>query len=320
MEKFLKLKKREVIVSAPATVANVVCGFDVLGFALNEPSDLVKISLSDRSYIKIIDIKGADLSYKLEENVVGVVLQAFFEVSGISPIGLDVSIFKGIPPGSGIGSSAASAASAAFAINSLFGNILSNEQLISIAMVGERLASGTAHADNVAPSILGGFTLVRTHSPLDIIRIPFPDELFVSVIHPQIELKTSDSRALLKAKVSLKSATQQWANVGALVAGLFSSDYELIGRSLHDEIIEPERSFLIVGFQEAKKAAMEAGALGGGISGSGPSIFMLSKGLDIAKKVAKEMSLQYEQLAIEHASYVNMISPYGAKLISSIDI
>jgi homoserine kinase len=182
-------------------------------------------------------------------------------------------------------------------------------------MQGEKLASGNAHADNVAPCLLGGFTLVRCTNPLDIIKIDSPSELYATVVHPQIELKTSDARSVLKQTVSLKSAITQWGNVGGLVAGLYTNDYELIGRSLHDEIIEPVRSMLIPGFDLIKKAAYENGALGSGISGSGPSIFALSKGKDTAEKIAKVMSAVYDEINLPYEIHVSKVNPDGVSII-----
>jgi len=182
-------------------------------------------------------------------------------------------------------------------------------------MQGEKLASGNVHADNVAPALLGGFTLVRSYNPLDIIKIDSPSELYATVVHPQIELKTSDARSVLKQTVSLKSAIMQWGNVGGLVAGLYTQDYDLIGRSLHDEIVEPVRSMLIPGFDLIKKRAVENGALGSGISGSGPSIFALSKGIETANKVAKAMSAVYEDMFLPYEIHVSKINPDGIRII-----
>jgi homoserine kinase len=182
-------------------------------------------------------------------------------------------------------------------------------------MQGEKLASGNAHADNVAPCLLGGFTLVRCTNPLDIIKIDSPSELYATVVHPQIELKTSDARSVLKQTVSLKNAITQWGNVGGLVAGLYTNDYELIGRSLHDEIIEPVRSMLIPGFDLIKNTAYENGALGSGISGSGPSIFALSKGEETAEKIAKAMSAVYDEINLPYEIHVSKVNPEGVTII-----
>jgi len=302
-------------VFAPATVANVACGFDVLGFALQAPGDTINITKTDTQVTEIVEIIGApDLSKDPTKNVVGVAVQAMLNELG-SHQGLAISIEKGVKPGSGVGSSAASSAGAVVAANILLNAGFSNLDLVRFAMEGERLASGTAHADNVAPSIMGGFTLVRSYEPLDVIRLNTPDNLFCTVIHPQIELKTADSRGVLKENISLKHAVTQWGNVGGLVAGLFMNDYALIGRSLQDVVAEPLRSKLIPGFDEVKNAAMVAGALGCSISGSGPSIFTLCKGKEVAEKCANAISKVYENIGIPFKVYVSGINQEGAKVI-----
>ena len=229
--------------------------------------------------------------------------------------GFDIEIYKNIKAGSGIGSSAASSAGAVFGINELLGRPFTRKELVLFAMQGEKLASGNAHADNVAPALLGGFTLVRSSNPLDIIKIESPSELYATVVHPQIELKTSDARSVLKQNVSLKSAITQWGNVGGLIAGLYTKDYELIGRSLHDEIIEPLRSVLIPGFDLIKQTALENGALGSGISGSGPSIFALSKGKETAEKIGKAMGAVYENMNLPYEIHVSKVNDEGMKVI-----
>ena len=218
-------------------------------------------------------------------------------------IGFEVTITKQIKPGSGIGSSAASAAGAVVAANELLGNIFSKEELVRFAMFGEKVASGVKHADNIAPCIYGGVTLIRSIFPLDIIPIASP-ELFVTVLHPQIEVRTSDAREILRKEVLLKDAIRQWGNIGGLVAGLMKGDYDLIGRSLEDVIIEPVRSILIPGFDRIKSECKEAGAIGGGISGSGPSIFMLSRDEQTAKNVAAVMKSIYDRIGVNYHIYV----------------
>jgi homoserine kinase len=260
--------------------------------------------------ITISEILGQDLPMETTQNVAGVAGLALLEALG-SDAGFDIKIDKRIKAGSGIGSSAASSAGAVWAINHLLGNPFTTKELIPFAMEGERLASGVAHADNVAPALLGGFSLVRSTDPLDVISLPSPSELYATVIHPQIEIKTADSRRILKSNLSLKDAITQWGNVGGLVAGLYREDYELIGRSLQDVVIEPVRSILIPGFNEIKAAALNAGALGGGISGSGPSVFALSKGKDKALKVADAIRLAYEPFGISFDIHISNINEKG---------
>ena len=305
---------KSVSVLSPATVANVVCGFDILGFALNNPNDEVTVSLSDEVGVQIINKDDFDLPPDPEKNVSGAALLAMLEecpdVKGFTLISK-----KHIKPGSGIGSSAASAAGPVVAANYLLGNRFSKEDLVRFAMFGEKVASGVKHADNIAPAIYGGVTLIRSIFPLDIITIDAP-ELYVTVVHPQIEVRTADARMILKQNVLLKDAIKQWGNIAGLVAGLIKHDYELIGRSLEDVIIEPVRSILIPGFNEVKSKCKEAGALGGGISGSGPSIFMLSKDEATAKAVEKEMSSIYERIGLDYQTHLTTINQEGVKLVT----
>ncbi len=305
----------EIKLFCPATIANLSCGFDVLGLCLATAGDEMIVRKSDMKGIRITKIEGADLPMETENNVAGVAALAMLEEVE-TEFGFEIEIYKNIKAGSGIGSSAASSAGAVFGINELLGRPFTRKELVKFAMQGEKLASGNAHADNVAPALLGGFTLVRCSNPLDIIKIESPSELYATVVHPQIELKTSDARSVLKQTVSLKSAITQWGNVGGLVAGLYTKDYELIGRSLHDEIIEPIRSMLIPGFDLIKQTAYENGALGSGISGSGPSIFALSKGKENADKIAKAMSAVYEEMGLPYEIHVSKVNDEGMKIIN----
>ena len=305
----------EIKIFCPATIANLSCGFDVLGLCLDNVGDEMVIRKSAQKGIRIIKIIGADLPLETENNVSGVAGLALLETVD-ADFGFEIEIYKNIKAGSGIGSSAASSAGAVFGINALLGYPYSTKDLVQFAMQGEKLACGNAHADNVAPALLGGFTLVRSYSPLDIIKIESPSELYATVVHPQIELKTSDARSVLKQTVSLKSAIMQWGNVGGLIAGFYTKDYDLIGRSLHDEIVEPLRSVLIPGFDLIKQAALENGALGSGISGSGPSIFALSKGKETAEKIAKAMSAVYEAINLPYEIHVSKVNSEGVKILS----
>lgn len=306
---------KEIRIFSPATIANLSCGFDVLGLCLENVGDEMVIRKSDEKGIRITKIVGAKLPLEAEQNVAGVAALSMLS-QWETDFGFDIEIYKNIKAGSGIGSSAASAAGAVFGINELLGRPYELKELVQFAMQGEKFASGSAHADNVAPALLGGFTLVRSYSPLDIIKIDSPPELFATVVHPQIELKTEDARSVLKQHVTLKAAIAQWGNVGGLIAGLYTNDYELIGRSLHDDIVEPLRSVLIPGFETVKNAAMANGALGAGISGSGPSIFALSKGKIVAEIVAKEMSKVYQKMDLPYEIHISKINPNGIKILS----
>tara|TARA_R110000868_G_scaffold57476_1_gene177419 strand:+ start:1106 stop:2026 length:921 start_codon:yes stop_codon:yes gene_type:complete len=304
----------EIKIFCPATIANLSCGFDVLGLCLDNVGDEMVIRKSEKKGIRITKLVGADLPLETEKNVAGVAALAMLEALN-SDAGFEIEIYKNIKAGSGIGSSAASSAGAVFGINELLDRPFEIKELVPFAMQGEKLACGNAHADNVAPALLGGFTLVRSYAPLDIIKIESPSELYATVVHPQIELKTSDARSVLKQTVSLKSAIMQWGNVGGLIAGLYTKDYDLIGRSLHDEIVEPLRSVLIPGFDLIKQTALENGALGSGISGSGPSIFALSKGEATANKIAKAMSAVYDEMKLPYEIHVSKVNPDGVRII-----
>jgi homoserine kinase len=303
-----------VTVYAPATIANLVCGFDVLGLCLNDPYDIMQVTLLDERKVIIINADGYPLPSDPALNTAGApLIEMLNELD--KEIGFQVSIQKNIKPGSGIGSSAASAAGAVVAANYLLGNILSKADLVRYAMAGEKVASGVKHADNVAPCIYGGVTLIRSIFPLDIIAIPSPS-LYVTVVHPQIEVRTSDARQILKKQVLLKDAIKQWGNIGGLVAGFFKNDCDLIGRSLEDVIIEPVRSILIPGFNEIKTNCKNAGALGGGISGAGPSIFMLCKDEVTAVSVENEMKNVYARIGIDYHTYVSTINTHGVKIVT----
>ena len=304
----------EIKVFCPATIANISCGFDVLGVALDSVGDEMVVRKTSRKGVFITKIEGQNLPLETQNNVAGVAGLALLEKADYAG-GFEIEIYKRIKPGSGIGSSAASSSGAVWAMNHLLGNPFSKTDLVTFAMEGERLASDVAHADNVAPALFGNFTLVRSYTPLDIVTIKAPEELFATIIHPQIEIKTSDSRRILKTTLTMQTAIKQWGNLGGLIAGLLQNDYELIGRSLEDHIVEPIRSILIPGFDKVKKASLEAGALGAGISGSGPSIFALSRGWENAEKVARAMKEVYQEIGVEHDVHVSKINHEGVRTI-----
>ncbi|WP_405247006.1 homoserine kinase [Cellulophaga sp. Asnod2-G02] len=308
------MNANEIRVFCPATIANVSCGFDVLGLALDAVGDEMVVRKTTQKGIRITKLTGQNLPTETLQNVAGVAGLALLAQSDYEG-GFDIEIYKKIKAGSGIGSSAASSTGAVWAMNALLGKPFSPLELVKFAMEGERLASGVAHADNVAPALFGGFTLVRSYQPLDVIKINTPKELYATVIHPQIEVKTSDSRRILKTTISLEDGIKQWGNVGGLIAGLFTEDYELIGRSLEDHIVEPIRSILIPSFDTVKQKALESGALGCGISGSGPSVFALSKGIETAKKVAQAMTDVYDKIGIDYDIHVSKVNTEGIKVL-----
>ena len=302
---------------APATVANVACAFDVLGFAVDAPGDQVTVKKGSHPGVTVSSIEGdgGRLPLAADKNTAAVAAREALKIMGVGDYSLDISIKKMMPLGSGLGSSAASAVAAAVAVNALYGEPLSRRDLLPAAIEGERIACGAAHADNAAPSLLGGFVLIRSYSPLDTVQIIAPEELQASVVHPHIEIRTEDARRILKKDIPLKSAIVQWGNTAGLIAGLIRGDYDLIGRSLQDVVIEPERALLIPGFDQVKRAALAAGALGCSISGSGPSIFALSRGADCAARVAREMERCFRDIGINSESHVSPVNQRGAYLI-----
>ena len=307
---------KEIRIFSPGTVSNVSCGFDVLGFCLDTVGDEMVVRISSEKGVRITKIEGFDLPFETHKNVAGVSSQAL--IDDLKPdCGFEIEIYKFIKPGSGIGSSAASAAGSVFAINELMGRPYTKTELARFAMKGEALASQSEHADNIAPVIFGGFTLVKSISPLEILRLPIPDELYATIIHPQIEIKTAEARAILPKSVPLQDAIAQWSNLGSLVHALHNEDYELLQRSLHDSIVEPYRSKLIPHFEDIKLATLASGALGIGISGSGPSIFALSKGEKTAKDVEDAMRKVYTKTAIQFETYVSKINSKGIKIIEA---
>ena len=307
----------EIKVFCPATIANLNCGFDVMGLCLEGIGDEMIIRKVAEKGIRITKIIGADLPLETEKNVAGVAALALLNSNALQGVeinfGFEIEIHKKIKAGSGIGSSSASAAGAVFGINELLGRPFTKHELVYFAMKGEVVASGSEHADNVAPCILGGFTLVRGYNPLDVIKIESPNEIYAVVLHPHIEVKTSDSRAVLSPTVSLKLAITQWGNLGGLIAGLYTKDYELIGRSLNDVIVEPARKHLIPNFDNVKNGAMQSGALGSGISGAGPSIFALCKGETSARTVAKSMRDAYADNGIPFDIHISKVNDEGTK-------
>ncbi len=303
----------EISVLTPATVSNVVCGFDCLGFALAEPCDEMTVRKIDKPTVRIINRDDYDLPTDPAKNVAGVTLTALIKAACLDH-GFEVEITKHIKPGSGIGSSAASSCGAVVAANRLIGDRFSKLELVDLAMAGEMVASGSRHADNLAPCVYGGFTLVRSLDPLDIVMLDFPP-MFATVIHPQIEIKTSEARAILPKQVPLADAVRNWSNLGSLVAALAKGDYELISRSMVDTIVEPVRRSLIPKFNEIKTTCLTAGALGGGISGSGPSVFMLSETSAKAENVGSAMRTVYKKTGIDFHIYISQIHPDGVRFV-----
>ncbi len=304
----------QVKIFTPASVANVSCGFDVLGFCLDSIGDVMKVSRTKNKGVTIGIINGQELPKDPLKNVASVAASALLKAHPTIG-GFQIDIEKRIKPGSGIGSSAASAAGAVFAINELLGKPYSRNELVQYAIAGESLASGAAHADNLAPVLLGGFTLVRSNKTLDIIKLPSPKDLVATIIHPKIELKTIHSRAILKNEIPLKKAVEQWGNLGAFISALYTNDYELLSRSMKDKVIEPTRAILIPKYKEIKQAAIDTGALGSGISGSGPSIYALSKGEFAAKEVGQAMKTYYDEIGLDYEVHYSNINNEGVRVL-----
>ena len=304
-------------VFAPATVANVVCGYDILGFAIDEPGDEIILIKNDSNKITITKIEGdgGKLPKDPEKNVVSHVIRLFLEKIN-STQGIDIELYKKMPLNSGMGSSAASSVAALVAVNELMGMPFSRLELLPLAMEGERIACGNAHADNVAPALLGGMVLVRSYEPLDALRLPYPKNLSVVSVHPHVDVPTGEARKIIKERISLKSAVQQWGNIAGLVAGFCTNDLDLISRSLEDVIIEPFRAMLIPYFYEMKQLALDNGAIGFGISGSGPSVFALCEKKEIAEFISLKIKELLNRKNIVSESFVTKINNEGARVIN----
>ncbi|MBL7112017.1 MAG: homoserine kinase [Bacteroidales bacterium] len=307
--------RESITIFSPATIANVGPGFDILGFAIDVPGDKMQVSFIRGKEHKIINSTDVKLPQDPAKNVATVAAMALLQHLG-SDARFTFNFLGKIAPGSGIGSSAASSAGAVFAVNHLLGSPLSAEELVPFAMKGEEVASGSAHADNVAPGLMGGFILVRSYSPLDLVRLPSPESMYCTVVHPEIELDTESSRKILKVSVPLKTATIQSGNVAGLITGLFRSDFRLIRDSLHDVIAEPARSFLIPGFDRIREAASQAGALGSSISGSGPSVFSLCETREIAGRVALAKQSVLDEMNIKCSVFVSGVNTVGCRIVS----
>jgi len=312
------MSNKSVRVFAPASIGNVSCGFDVLGLAVQAPGDEVLIELNDQQDVTIKSIIGGDgrIPVEPDQNTAGVAVIEYLK-SINSTQGAEITLYKNLPLGSGMGSSAASAVAAVVSINYLMGEPLRREQLLPFVMEAERVACGSAHPDNAAPSLLGGLILVRQNNPLDIVSIPTPRELMCVLVHPHIEVRTKDARQVLKPTISLKDGITQWANTAALVAGMMKEDYELIGRSLVDVVAEPQRSVLIPGFDRIKKEALNNGALGCGISGSGPTIFCLCRGIKNAQKAGEVIEREFNSMNLLNEVYISEVNREGARIINS---
>ncbi len=305
-------------VFAPATISNVGCGFDTIGFAIDNPGDIISLRLRNDGIVNVKKITGdcGILPYDVKKNTATVAILDMLEHLENKNIGVDVTISKKMPIGSGLGSSAASSVAAVFGMNKLLDNYFSETQVLNFAIKGESIASGAIHADNVAPSLFGGFVLIRDYNPIDIIKLPVPKNLFCTIIFPHIIIETKKARKLIKKRMPLKKARKHFGNIGTLVSGLYESDLNKIGRSIEDEISEPARAALIPNFYDIKNAALTGGAYGCSISGSGPSIFAFSNSLNNAKKIGNAMKKIVMKSGIKSTLYISKINPHGPKVIT----
>lgn len=304
-------------VFAPATVANVVCGFDVLGFAVNEPGDEVVMRVTGKPGITISKITGDNGRLPLDpaKNTVSVSVLHYLQSIGRSDIGLDIELHKKMPIGSGLGSSSASTVAGLFAIKTLLGDDTDPVNLLPFAMKGEEMACGHGHADNVAPALLGGFVLIRSYEPLDVIRLPHPAGLYCAIVFPDVDVPTREARQIIRNKINMKDAVTQWGNIAGLVSGLFMQDIDLIGRSMKDILVEPVRSMLIPDFYRMREMAMELGAVSFGISGSGPSVFAFTRDEETARHITQKLQQHLTSLQIGSNSYVSVINDKGPRVV-----
>ncbi len=304
-------------VFAPATVANVVCGFDVLGFAINEPGDEVIMRVTNKPGIVISKITGDDgrLPLAPEKNTVSVSVQQYLQSIGRADMGLDIELHKKMPIGSGLGSSSASTVAGLFAIKTLLGDDTDPINILPFAMKGEEIACGHGHADNVAPALFGGFVLVRSYEPLDVIRLPHPKDLYCAIVFPDVDVPTREARQIIRNKINMKDAVTQWGNIAGLVSGLFMGDIDLIGRSMQDVLVEPVRSMLIPDFYKMREMAMELGAVSFGISGSGPSVFAFTRDEATARAITQKLQQHLTNIKIGSNSYVSPINDGGPKVL-----
>jgi len=309
--------KNSIQVFAPATVANVVCGFDVLGFAVNEPGDEVIMRVTDKPGITISKITGDNGRLPLDpaKNTVSVSVQHYLKSIDRTDIGLDIELHKKMPIGSGLGSSSASTVAGLFAAKTLLGDETDVAKLLPFAMKGEEMACGHGHADNVAPALMGGFVLIRSYEPLDVIRLPHPRGLYCAIVFPDVDVPTREARQIIRDKIRMKDAVTQWGNIAGLVSGLFMNDIDLIGRSMKDILVEPVRSMLIPDFYKMREMAMEMGAVSFGISGSGPSVFAFTKSEEEARQISQKLQKHLAAVGIGSNTYVSDINDQGPRVI-----
>lgn len=309
--------KESIRVFAPATIANVVCGYDILGLAVDAPGDEVIMRKRSEPGVIITKITGDDgrLPLDASKNTVSASVEHYLQHIGRADVGVEIELHKQMPIGSGLGSSSASTVAGLFAINAMLDSPLTKMELVPFAMKGEELACGTGHADNVAPAILGGFVLIRSYEPLDIIKLSYPGNLHCAIVFPEVDVPTRDARRMIREKVSLKDAVIQWGNIAGLVSGLFMKDLDLIGRSMKDVLIEPVRSILIPDFHMMREIALANGAISFGISGSGPSVFAFTDHADTSLRITKAIQQHLSKLNIGSQAYTSAVNADGPKVL-----
>jgi homoserine kinase len=305
---------------APATVGNIICGFDIFGLAMGEPGDEVEARLKKEPGVVISAVHGdgGRLPIETTRNVAGLATLAVLAESGLEDLGVEIEVWKGLPISGGMGGSAASAVAAVVAADALLQTELSAEALLRCASQGERGPKEDTHPDNIAPALHGGIVMVRPEEPGIAIPLPVPAGLSVALVHPDLELETSEMRGILPDVLTLRQAVEQWADCSALVVGLYEQDWDLIGRALVDRVAEPHRSRFIPGFDAVRAAGVEAGALGVGLSGSGPSMFALCRTLSEAQPVAAAMADAFAGAGLEGAdTYASEVADTGAHVIET---
>ncbi len=308
------MTSRTVTAYAPASISNLGPGFDVLGLAIEKPGDLAVATRQQEPGLSF-HVRGTGVPRNAKENVAGYV--ATLLLRELKPsFGVRLTLKKRMPIGSGLGSSAASAVAALVAVNGVLGSSLKKEELLSFALEGEKKIAGAGHADNVAPCLLGGAVVVRSYDPLDVVRIPIRNTIYWVVVHPHVVIPTATARKLVPKSVPISRAIRQWGNVGGLVAGLTQGDAAVVGKCVEDVIVEPVRAKLIPGFEEVKEAALNTGATGCSISGSGPALFAVAPSAGLAKKIGAAMKAAFRKAAgLPSDVYISRVNLRGAAIL-----
>lgn len=307
---------KSIKVFAPASISNVGPGFDIMGFAIHEPGDEVELKLNNAKRLRIIKITGDSgmLPKTINRNTVTVAIQSLLAAKKIT-IGIDVIIRKKMGIGSGLGSSAASAVAGVYAVNKLLELKMAKSELLIHALEGEKIASGDLHGDNIAPCLFGGFVLIRGYNPIDIVKIDYPKNLYCVVVYPDIVINTRAARKILSKTLPVKKAIAQAGNSAGLIVGLMKRDFDLLGRSMIDNIAEQKRSKLIGCYDDIRNAAFANGAINCNISGSGPSMFSFASSKIKAEQIGKSMMNVLKKNRIKGKLYISKINANGPKVI-----